>query len=200
MTTYFTADWHLGHARIIELANRPFTSVDQMNRVIIRNVNSIVNPEDTLIVLGDVVLGTYAANVRLLTQIRCGRTILIPGNHDRWSLAYKGNDTRRAEALTGLFDLGLYPQADREPSVWESKIGDYPVVLSHYPYTGDGQGADRVPHLRPRDTGLPLIHGHVHNLWRQRGRMLNVGVDMWGFAPVSEHQVLDWLQSLGTDE
>lgn len=200
MTTYFTADWHLGHARIIELCNRPFTSADQMNRVLIRNCNAVVRPNDTLIMLGDHVLGSYRPNVQLLAQIHCQRVILIPGNHDRWSLGHRGNATSRLDAFNGLLDMGLYPQEDRSPSQWESQIGEHKVLMSHYPYTGDTQNVDRHQDLRPVDTGLPLIHGHVHNQWQANGRMLNVGVDRWGFAPVPETTVLNWLNSLDAEE
>jgi calcineurin-like phosphoesterase family protein len=31
-----------------------------------------------------------------------------------------------------------------------------------------------------------LLHGHVHEKWRQQGRMVNVGVDVWDFTPVAE--------------
>ena len=31
-----------------------------------------------------------------------------------------------------------------------------------------------------------LLHGHVHEKWRQQGRMVNVGVDVWDFTPIAE--------------
>ena len=48
---YFTSDLHLNHARIIELANRPFGSVEEMNDTIIGNINDTVGADDTLWVL-----------------------------------------------------------------------------------------------------------------------------------------------------
>ena len=54
---YFTSDLHLNHARIIELANRPFGSVEEMNDTIIGNINDTVGADDTLWVLGDVCMG-----------------------------------------------------------------------------------------------------------------------------------------------
>ena len=46
-------DWHLGHDRIRELCDRPFTSVEEMNETILR-VNAVVTSRDTLVILGDV--------------------------------------------------------------------------------------------------------------------------------------------------
>jgi len=34
-----------------------------------------------------------------------------------------------------------------------------------------------------------LLHGHVHEKWRQQGRMVNVGVDVWDFTPVAEEVI-----------
>jgi len=42
MTTWFTADLHLGHRNIIEYCNRPFADVDEMNRALIANWNQVV--------------------------------------------------------------------------------------------------------------------------------------------------------------
>ena len=36
------------------------------------------------------------------------------------------------------------------------------------------------------DQPLLGLHGHVHEKWRQRGRMINVGVDAWGGYPVTD--------------
>lgn len=44
---------------------------------------------------------------------------------------------------------------------------------------------DRYREERPADEGRWLLHGHVHERWRQRGRQINVGVDVWDYAPVS---------------
>lgn len=40
---------------------------------------------------------------------------------------------------------------------------------------------------RPVDDGETwLLHGHVHERWRQAERMINVGVDVWEYRPVAE--------------
>jgi calcineurin-like phosphoesterase family protein len=46
------------------------------------------------------------------------------------------------------------------------------------------------------DDGLPLICGHVHEAWRVRGRMLNVGVDVNDFTPVSQEQVAEEVRAM----
>ena len=49
---YFTADMHFGHRAIINMQSRPFESVEEMNRVLLQNFNSVVHKDDTVYILG----------------------------------------------------------------------------------------------------------------------------------------------------
>ena len=51
---YFTADMHFGHRAIINMQSRPFESVEEMNRVLLQNFNSVVHKDDTVYILGDI--------------------------------------------------------------------------------------------------------------------------------------------------
>ena len=51
---WFTADLHFGHSNIIQHCNRPFSNVDEMDNYLISRWNSVVKPNDTIFVLGDV--------------------------------------------------------------------------------------------------------------------------------------------------
>lgn len=71
---------------------------------------------------------------------------------------------------------------------------------SHYPYAGDSQdGPDRYTERRPADEGGWLLHGHVHHQWRVNGRQINVGVDVWDFAPVSAETLLGIIADVESD-
>lgn len=63
------------------------------------------------------------------------------------------------------------------------------MLLCHFPYRGDSHDHDRYREHRPVDRGSWLLHGHVHDRWTQRGRMINVGVDATGFRPISVDDV-----------
>jgi calcineurin-like phosphoesterase family protein len=65
------------------------------------------------------------------------------------------------------------------------------VDVDHFPYEGDSREEDRHVDWRPTDHGRVLLHGHVHSSWRTNGRMINVGVDVWDYAPVPEDQVIE---------
>ena len=55
--TWFTSDPHFGHANIIRFCDRPFDDVQAMNDALVHRWNAVVQPEDTVYVLGDVALG-----------------------------------------------------------------------------------------------------------------------------------------------
>ena len=54
MRRFFSTDPHFGHKRIIPLAGRPFRDVTHMNEMIVANWNSVVSPEDSGFILGDI--------------------------------------------------------------------------------------------------------------------------------------------------
>lgn len=184
MARYFTADLHLGHRNIIDYCGRPFRNVDEMNVVLIERWNETVSSHDEVIVLGDFALGKIADTLPLAGRLN-GRKVLLAGNHDRcWSGHRKG-----AEASTARYlDAGF---AEIWQDTVEVEVGGMRVTACHFPYRGDSHDHDRYVAHRPVDKGAWLIHGHVHERWRVRDRMINVGVDVWGYRPVPEQTIVD---------
>jgi calcineurin-like phosphoesterase family protein len=68
------------------------------------------------------------------------------------------------------------------------------VLACHFPYRGDSHDQDRYVEHRPVDEGAWLLHGHVHERWRVLDRMINVGVDVWDYRPVSEATLADLIR------
>ena len=81
---YLISDSHWGHFNIIKYSERPFSSVEEMNKTLIDNWNSVVNKNDRVFHLGDVSFFGKTEMNKLLLQLR-GRKILIKGNHDNHS-------------------------------------------------------------------------------------------------------------------
>jgi len=204
---FYTSDWHLGHGRIIELCRRPFASLEEMHRRIIRNTNKAVGSTDTLVIVGDTIMGKFEDTVKLLRQLNAGRIWILPGNHDRFSLAYGHRGAGETQRIKRELWRKEYESArgtrgeiraepDLAPSMWHTEVAKQRVAISHYPYVGDSGENDRHRWLRPRDSGLPLICGHVHTRWRNKGPMFNVGVDVNDFAPVPERELELWLRRM----
>jgi calcineurin-like phosphoesterase family protein len=185
MATWFTADLHFGHERIIELCNRPFSNVDEMNTELIHRWNSYVDQGDSVYVLGDVAMGKIAETLPLVEQLR-GTKYLVPGNHDRCWPGHKKVRPADIEAYKHVGFKILGPQ---------HVYGRW--LLCHFPQAGDSHDRDRYVDHRPQLTGYKaIIHGHVHNQWKVNARQINVGVDVWGYTPVHLNQLRELIDSL----
>lgn len=110
MAVWFTSDHHFGHKRIIDLANRPFASVEEMDDEMIRRWNAIVAPGDTVYHLGDF---AFADHTPYLERLK-GQKRLIVGNHDH------SNRVKRSKGWATVDQL-LHVTVD-----------DTPLVLCHY--------------------------------------------------------------------
>lgn len=112
---------------------------------------------------------------RVLSQLR-GRHHLVAGNHDTCHSSHR----RGASRVRRYLDAGFL-------DVQESFELELPTLggvdLCHMPYVGDHTDRDRYVDHRPADRGRWLLHAHVHELWRRRDRMINVGVDQGTTRP-----------------
>lgn len=101
---YITSDWHLQHGNMITggtINLRDFNSLDNMQSTLMKSINSVVKPEDTLIHAGDLFFGKNREDLLdFLWQLN-GRIIFVYGNHDSSALmnylkrnnyAYRGRD------------------------------------------------------------------------------------------------------------
>ena len=78
---FIIADTHLNHRRIIDYCNRPFESVEEMNKCIIENWNKTVGKYDIVYILGDFALCGKDGIIEIAQKLN-GRKRLILGNHD----------------------------------------------------------------------------------------------------------------------
>lgn len=184
MTAWFTSDQHIGHANIIRLSNRPFANLEEMHRELITRHNAVVSSKDTVYHLGDFSLDTKF--VRPMLSKLNGYHCLVSGNHDKCHPCHKKWQAMERKYLEFGFTTVCH---DRIFTL----SGNYTttVRLNHLPYIGDSKHEARYPEHRPKDAGMTLLHGHVHEAWKINGRMHNVGVDVRDFRPVSEHELLE---------
>lgn len=187
---FFTSDTHFGHKHVIDFCKRPFDNVQVMNAEIIRRWNITVKPEDTVYHMGDVSFLGMQDTEKVLRQLN-GFKILVRGNHDH----------RPSKMLKLGFDLVLESAGMvLTHAVQHEKTKYHRVQLSHYPYYGQYQDTHRDGSPRDFkerqlvDNGQFLLHGHVHEFWKMKDRMINVGVDQWDFTPVSELEIVELIE------
>lgn len=191
---WFTSDLHFGHANVIDYAGRPFPDVGLMNAALVTLWNTLVAPDDEVWVLGDLAMGRIDESLPLAGQL-VGHKHLVLGNHDRPFRDRKGKEDWWSERY--LRDGG-FARLHRGVVDFEL-VGGVEVRLCHFPYEGDSGDRDRYAEERPVDDGRWLLHGHVHEKWRQRGRMINVGVDAWAGQPVSEQRIVQLIEAGESD-
>ena len=175
---WFTSDTHFGHNGIINYCNRPFSSVEEMNNELIRRWNVCVLPEDTVYHLGDFSFCGLIKTREILSQLN-GKIVLIKGNHDKHFFRKNGelkNDLKFTNTQLSM----------------EIEIQKTPIMLSHYQYKGynDIEGRD-FSQVQIDNKGFYLLHGHVHCGWKTKDHMINVGVDVWNYTPVSEQEIME---------
>lgn len=172
---FFTSDLHFGHEKIIEHCGRPFSSVEEMDRIMIENWNRKVRKNDKVYIIGDIVWNKD--RVGYYMEQLSGKKYLIVGNHDTtWP--------KREENKKYFADILQY---------MEGSFNGHRVTLCHYPMLewAESRNDDRK-HL-----GFH-IHGHIHNriskeyipLFR-KVNALNAGVDINGFSPVTFDELIE---------
>lgn len=168
---YFTSDLHLGHRNVIRLCNRPFTDIEVMDQMLIDNWNRRVQSQDTVYILGDLMFRNKKPPEEYLRQLN-GKKHLIIGNHDRDWIKKCDLD----KYFASVSNLNFISD------------GQHQMVLCHYPMMS-------WPHM----VRAYMVFGHIHGntdadywpLIAQSERMLNAGVDVNSFQPVTFQELLN---------
>src|SRR5690606_6691879 len=159
-----------------------------MNESLIRRWNAQVAPGDSVWILGDLAMGKRHETLPLVERLN-GHKSLVPGNHDHCWAPGQRNEGKLDRALTLYRSVGLTIR----PLQFNLSLGDRWVMVCHFPFEGDSHEEDRFTDLRPTNEGQWLLHGHVHDTWRQRARQINVGIDAWGGRLVAQEEILDMM-------
>lgn len=183
---FFTSDLHIGHERIIGFCDRPFFTVTQMNEALIERWNWVVGDDDEVWVLGDFCMPGHLEEALGELHRFNGRKVLVPGNHDK---VWKGHEKRRVPDSMYL-DAGFSEIIHGDLGMTTIKILDYDVNVSHFPYGPTGRYDHRYAAWHHDDDGKWLLHGHIHSPQRIYEHQIHIGVDAWGWMPVSEAELL----------
>lgn len=158
-----------------------------MNQGLVDRFNSIVGKDDLTYFLGDMSLSFKPIPI-YVPQLN-GRKRLVLGNHD---VAFK---MKKPQCVQKYIDSGFESVSMGE----EIEIDGKTIVLSHFPYRPPEPTTYDVRFLeyRPKDTGKILIHGHNHSahLIGPYSKMINVGVDVWDYYPVSEEELISLIRN-----
>lgn len=163
---YFTADWHLYHKNIIRYCNRPFKTVKAMHSRLFSEFNTKVSPNDETYHIGDFTMAGSSHKEKLKNTIRKMNGVhhLILGNHDEMKPFH-------------YIDIGFTSVHTSFPLQYDFEERVFDFILNHDPSVYCMLREDQY-----------LLHGHIHTIYKHllpARRIINVGVDVWDFKPVS---------------
>lgn len=171
---WWTADTHYLHKNILKWETRPYQTIEEMTEDYIAKWNSVVKKGDTCHHLGDFAMKNGAAAKididKILSRLN-GNKILITGNHDHKPV--KKNP--RWHTVTPYMEVKVDLGGEHKQR----------ICMFHY--------AARVWNQSHR--GAWFLHGHSHDSLKPDvgGKILDVGVDSCGPAPVGVDQIRAWM-------
>jgi len=176
---WFTSDWHLGHSRIITLADRPFETVLDMNDTIIQNTMDCLARNDQLFIIGDIAWSAdlvyeVVSRAHSITKINVN---WILGNHDERTI----KKLRGANIAMNVYDYK------------EIKIQGHHTTLCHYPMITWNKS-----HY---NSWMLFGHHHVNGHGseglgkRVQGKMLNVNCEYNDYMPWSEDDIVEYMNN-----
>jgi len=170
---FFTSDTHFGHTNVIKYSNRPFPSIWEHDKALIKNWNDVVGKEDDVYHLGDFSLTGTGRTIQILSQLN-GKIHLLRGNHDK--VTRKAGVSIYFEWIKDYYEL---------PIQENEKGHNHKIVLSHYAF--------RV--WNKSHWGSWNLFGHSHGSLdtSNSGLQLDVGVDDNNYTPVSYRQVKEMM-------
>jgi len=177
---WFTADWHLFHENIIKYCDRPFKNRHHMNKTLLENYHAVVKDTDEVYFVGDLTMWGQNNFDRMQSIVEAlpGTKHLILGNHDRFKpFAY--HEMGFVSVHTAL-KTSFYTS--------DMSSGGTEFILAHDPAWA------QIPNTF-------WLCGHVHNLFKttktkDNTMVINVGVDVWNFKPISLDQVYKEIKEL----
>lgn len=165
---YVIGDHHFFHENIIKYERPEFSNVDEMNQRIIEAHNSVINPDDIVIFLGDF---SFSGNKEILKNIISqmnGHKYLLMGNHDRNSLIKKFGEL----GFEGIFTTPV-------------KMNN--TYLSHEPLNTEEEKDFHFKLLVKSFNSNPKAynyHGHIHTTEGSNYPYINVCCEALGYKPL----------------
>lgn len=209
---FVTSDCWLGRINIIDLNNRPFNSIQEMDTKIIERWNDVVNENDVVVILGNFIWDTNYYVEYLMKM--AGIKILLPTLTDRASIIantailhsqdrfFSTHTTKNKIDYTNILNLGNFDnilenihnieKSEYGFMVTKSNVMECPkhnIILSTYPllnWTG-------------KEDGVINVHGYNtmdNNDWCR----FNVNMEMNDYKPIPLDILIKTITSFKTSQ
>lgn len=165
---WFSSDLHISHKNICKATStwseggqRDFSSVEEMNEVIINNINNCVKANDIFFLLGDLTFGHPYNLYDLRSKIDCKNIYVILGNHDR---DLRKNKAIKSETKGLIYPQSLFTEVVNHKEIYVDKQC---IIMNHFAF----RVWDQSHH------GSWNLYGHSHGSLPPIGKQLDVGID-----------------------
>lgn len=162
---YLTSDTWFGRTEILNIANRNFKNIEEMNDQFIKNWNKKVKRNDTVFHLGNFAWDAETAKY-VLDNIN-GKLYFMLGNMD-YALEEVADDY---DNVTIVENEILH-------------LPEFNLVLSHFP----------LEVWCGKEVGVTHIHGHTvfsHKTDLREQNRINVCVDYWDYSPIKLSSIFE---------
>jgi calcineurin-like phosphoesterase family protein len=177
--TWFISDTHFGHKNILQYEKeaRPFSSIEEMNEVMIENWNRVVKKNDIVYHLGDFAFGRL--NIKIAERLN-GKKKLVMGNHD----TYPTSDYLKY--FDKLYGIVFYERC----------------ILSHVPVHVGGLGNRWIlnvhGHLHSKKVRREIYFGgEINPEWREEDQnYFNVSCEQNNLTPIHKDLIVSRLKEI----
>lgn len=165
---FITSDTWFGRPQILQIANRlSFKDINDMNKQLIKNWNSVVKKNDIVFHLGNFAWDPQTAR-QVLNKLN-GTIYFLVGNADEGFLDIQ----HEFDNITVLEDQIV-------------ELPQYDSLICHYP----------LEVWNGKDSGTIHFHGHTvfsHKTDLSQMNRVNVCTDFWGYTPVKYSTIKDFI-------
>jgi len=149
-----------------------------MNSALIDNWNAVVKPTDMVYHLGDFAMGPFILFKDYCSKLN-GHKVLVRGNHDR--------------SATKMVEVGFSEVYNNILTLIDGKrVWMQHIPVGNDPYQAREGGRTYAPEntlpSRPHDIWLC---GHVHEKFARVENVINVGVDVRNYRPVTFEELIN---------
>lgn len=179
---WITSDLHIGHNRDFVYEDRGFGSIEEHDEALLANWNELVDEDDTVYILGDVMLKkdlqdiNFSYGISVLKKLK-GKLIIFRGNHD------SDEKIERYMECSNVISAGHAAMYLDYP-----ETGSYHFYLSHYPTL--------ISHekLKQMKAALINLYGHTHQkerFYNDHPYMYCVCLDAHDMRPVLLEDIIE---------
>lgn len=173
---FVTSDLHFGHNKDFCYKPRGFENVNEMNKGLLKNYNSIVKSNDEVYILGDLVVGNIEEGMEYARWLN-GQIHLILGNHD---------SPKKIELYREMKNIRTISFAEAFTyKKFHFYLSHYPTLTATYP---DGGLRNKTYNLCGHThTDYPFFHAGV-------GAIYHCEVDAHDNKPICIDDIIDNLK------